>query len=579
MPLFADFGSKRVTYAGDSAERWFVCLPDERTFLALSRSGEVLDRRTLPAAIDRVVDAGGMLVAVAGGREGYDLTLCQRIWRFDQECRGFSRELGIARDRAFDIRTGAKLWSIDAESATVAFDDAFVFSLSAGDLVARERANGREAWRRTVGDAMPVLAVASGRVSFVKSGSSGQTIVSHLDARTGDPLAEQDLRGEVRGLVPTSKGLGLVFESGLDVLLGHGTVEPVIESAALDCVVTDGDAVAVLTDSRQMLVWMPSFDREPARRLSLSDPWEELKVGGGFLTLTSPDRTKLLRFAIDEPPSAGATPVLPLGAGDDFEPAEVVFAGPGIVLASHPTRGRFTLYASNTGLAKGATVHLGGFVPGPGNIQFATKLQYLRGGERVTVTVEPHTARRTVTIGSVPYHGNAQRGARPRAKTKKKAAAAPTPVRRLIDGLVADGLMDAPTDSALRKLIRRVFPDGAVGRDGKALLLHYVHGLTGGLSRGFLAHDRRFRTETDDVVAELAVALTGEPVTFEQIAQRDDALHVRSTVGGRSEEAWVKADGLAPLVKYMNTKLEAAGARKRIQTLETGEDWQAFVVR
>ena len=86
----------------------------------------------------------------------------------------------------------------------------------------------------------------------------------------------------------------------------------------------------------------------------------------------------------------------------------------------------------------------------------------------------------------------------------------------------------------------------------------------GGLRFGFLSHDWRFGQETDDVVAELARCLEGEPLTF--------------------EKAWVEQvdleeGGLDAVAAFINDKLAAASARRRIFSLETDGDWHAYIVR
>jgi hypothetical protein len=61
-----------------------------------------------------------------------------------------------------------------------------------------------------------------------------------------------------------------------------------------------------------------------------------------------------------------------------YEPAEVLFASASMIVVKHASRGNFTLKVVNTGLQKGETVELSGFVPPPRNT--VRRLRYRHQG-------------------------------------------------------------------------------------------------------------------------------------------------------------------------------------------------------
>lgn len=95
------------------------------------------------------------------------------------------------------------------------------------------------------------------------------------------------------------------------------------------------------------------------------------------------------------------------------------------------------------------------------------------------------------------------------------------------------------------------------------------------LKEGYLAHDRRFGQETNDIVAELVRVLHCPPATV--IRSDSEGLLVRDDADPTIEIA-VK-DDIRALAKFFQGRFEALKLPRRIVELTTDGDWFAFVVR
>ncbi len=95
------------------------------------------------------------------------------------------------------------------------------------------------------------------------------------------------------------------------------------------------------------------------------------------------------------------------------------------------------------------------------------------------------------------------------------------------------------------------------------------------LKDGYLAHDRRFGQETNDIVAELVRTLHVPPAT--QIKNDSDGLLVRDNADPTIEI--VVKDDIHVLAKFFQNRFEALKIPRRIVELTTDSDWFAFVVR
>ena len=151
----------------------------------------------------------------------------------------------------------------------------------------------------------------------------------------------------------------------------------------------------------------------------------------------------------------------------------------------------------------------------------------------------------------------------------------PTLTERLVDL----GLLGTPSD-AERSEWADVDHDNDEFWDSEvAEILFRRWGNTGGLRHGFLAHDWRFGSETQDVIAELAQALADERLAMRQLSMKDGVIEVEVALDGETfERHSINVTSLADVGYKVDAWLAASGAARRVFQLETGGDWHAFLL-
>jgi hypothetical protein len=613
-PLLVDLGSRKARYAGDAGGRWYLSCLHEPVLLELTSSGEISRQLDCPP-VDRVVSPspGGRLVALdwqhAWGRDrgraspgdrrharGVDVESGRELWRMEGGLAGLvGEEHALGRDSVlpgaeyclFELSTGKRLWSTRTYEPAVASDAGHVFILEQdGTITALELESGRQVWScepprelRVAGNLCRVLAPAKEGVWYAAHPADERAALVLLSSATGAQIDVHAFDGWVEQIASFRDGLLVVHESGVAFLSG-GQVRELRELVTNVAEVTcqaGATGLAAYARPSSTFAWSATAGEEVGRLqlLQLDNEWDQLRVTGDMATLCNASR--YLRFPLghgaEQPGPVEADLAAPRAADEQLEPAEVVFAGPSLVVVQHPDRGRFTLKIAETGLERGAAVQLGGFVAGPG--EAATVLEYENpAGEVIRATTGPAsdiqpTASGTVVIGQ------------PRQPRQPRAPGVPAAIEQLAATLAAFELIPAISRARLARVSRRLFPAGEVAGCAAACLLQELNQDDGGLSRGFIAHDWRFGQETDDVVAELARCLPDEPVTFSQTGSEPDALRIRVSRGGEATETWVDLEdgGLDAVVDFLNGQLARAGARRRIFALETDGDWHAYIVR
>lgn len=149
----------------------------------------------------------------------------------------------------------------------------------------------------------------------------------------------------------------------------------------------------------------------------------------------------------------------------------------------------------------------------------------------------------------------------------------------LLSLLDAEGLLGPPASrDDLRKAVFAGRTEIVAGDFASVLFRRWRN--TGGLAVGFLAHQRRFGGETDDVIEELSDMLAGEPLKMRQTAMKGPRLHVRlATPDGQGRTAVVDSSehGLADVVDAVNGWLVDAGASKRLYNLPATGEWQGVL--
>lgn len=299
--------------------------------------------------------------------------------------------------------------------------------------------------------------------------------------------------------------------------------------------------------------------------------WNETFADGDVAVVIGNMRVLRIPLASDPGDHLRAC-VVPAAVGDlPLEPATVFFVGDERLLVDHPSRGRFWFDIANTGLAKADPVAIGGFVslgllerPYTGNpgIFFVAS---------TVATVLAHGGN-VLQRGPVPVAAGAGEllVGTPFVADLAEEEAPPQAFVDVLEVLAAAGFVDPVPPGEVAERWREI---GAVDA---ASVLAAIHPGGSGAARGVIVHDHRFLNETDDVVAELAAALEGEPIAFVQEGVRADALRIRA--GERVEWVHFVPDGLDAIVRWMNRRLEEAGAKRRIHALETGGDDGCWVV-
>ena len=600
-PLIVDFTPHRVSYAGDPGGWWFASALHEPRVVALNNAGQVVERFECPF-VDRVISVGDAVLGLAWehawgrrwghtrlgerqGASGYDLRSGRRLWHLEGGVSGLvgaSLAVGRATPRwdaphhLFDLRTGEPRWSFTAAEPVVAADAELLYVLAhEGSIAAYEIATGKQRWcfeppdHRRVKGLCRALAVTARGIWYVSHPQEERAVLTCLSRTDGEPVNEREFRGWVNHLLGVGDALVLHHEFGLAVVDGSRDDEVVaLTSDHPDAMVrADGVGAALLADTA--LVVMSSASTSP-NRFTLADSWNAFHLDNGIVTLG--DGSRLLRWPLSYTASKPTVQATVVAAGQHdapLEAASIVFSGPALVLVEHPSRGRFTLKVANTGLKKGDSVAIGGFVPGPMSSTIATEFSYTSGGQT-----------KQVQIGTGPAKpGSVVEVAR---TTKARRKGVSPSVRRLIKTLTTHRLLETMTEAEITKLALRIFPSGTIDETATATLLQHVHDDPArGLAFGFLSHDWRFGQETQDVIAEFAACLKGEPIRFEQIETKPDALRVRSSTIDSRDDDWIDlaGQGLEAVAHFLNQKLEIARASRRVFSLETGGDWHAFLIR
>ncbi|MCP4448829.1 MAG: PQQ-binding-like beta-propeller repeat protein [Myxococcales bacterium] len=602
-PLLIDFAPRKIRYAGETQGAWFASYIHEAGLLVLDNDGGVQQQLPCPP-VDRVVKVGDRLVGIdwqhawgrrwgyssAGDREhasGYDAMTGDRLWHKERGLGAMvAGKYALGRDKAlpgtpyelFELATGKALWSVTTYEPATADDGTTLYLLEqSGKIRALDIATGHERWavepdapRRNSGYLCRVLLPTEAGVWYVAHPEDEKALLICLDPSSGDVTEEVSFNGWVNNLVQVADGILVAHEFGV-ALLADRSLTPVIDNLPEATCRSDGSGLVSYSSDRTTLCWADA----PTTNVSwckLGDDWHGLRVDDGVATLSSD--TKLLRWPLNYRPKNTTGPVearlsCPSPDASDFEPAMVSFAGPALVTVQHESRGRLVVKIPNTGLAKGDSVAIGGFVVGPGGSSKPTAIEYRDGsGEQVrryTGDAQPNDSEAT-EVGKL---------------VKPKKAGVPKAIKKLVATLTEFGLIDPLSSADLRKLSQRIFPGGELDDSAAARVLQHLHGETGALSRGFLCHDWRFGQETDDVVAEFATCLTKESIEIAQLGQKPDELHVRTTIRGEENDAWadLSEGGLQALASFINRQLEAAGSEVRVHTLATDGDWHAYLIR
>jgi hypothetical protein len=153
---------------------------------------------------------------------------------------------------------------------------------------------------------------------------------------------------------------------------------------------------------------------------------------------------------------------------------------------------------------------------------------------------------------------------------RERQVPTPTTPQPWLEVLVRHGLLDAA---------REVRPE-LYGADAAGVLVS-TYAPRGALSRGFVHYDAAWRNDTDDVVGDLA-AIAGHPESFTETAvDRSTLRFVFCRSGGSAREAIVDVeDGdIDRVAARMNECLDELNAKRRIWTLDTGQDRTAFLAR
>jgi hypothetical protein len=201
----------------------------------------------------------------------------------------------------------------------------------------------------------------------------------------------------------------------------------------------------------------------------------------------------------------------------------------------------------------------------------------LRVGDRVTVAGEPaggfYRRFRPLVVG-VAESGGLMRWLGRGSFTlvtipqsdRERQVSTPTTPQPWLEVLERHGLLEAAGD---------VRPD-LYGADATGVLV-CTHAPRGALSRGFVHYDAAWGNDTDDLVADLA-AIAGHPESFSRVAVDRSTLRFmfRRRDGSAVEAVVDVEDGdVDPVAARMNGCLDELDAKRRIWTLDTGQETPA----
>lgn len=602
-PVIFDFAPHAIHYAGASGDRCFVSFLQYPWLLTLDSEGCILGRVDCPN-VDAVVD-GRIAIAYSTPRvpvanvqrtpdlgpfyvTGHDVLTGEELWR-----RPYHGELQVIGDTAVarcasggclvDLSTGKDLWATERAVVVHAHDQRHLYVtdefLRGNDgkffLRALDRKTGSIVWAVAFDDASTPSSVCASenRVWCIGHGRKGKgSRIFGLSAADGRPVAEHVWPGKIGRLVSAGGVLLIEHESGI-AILENDTVSSLVDP--LDGFALEAHDAGFACSTPGGMAWTSDLRRPPVQlRLRDNDrggsqrrrDWHAKHLEHQEIILLG--RRRLLRLPLSFAPSDSlSVRSVPIDVGEPpLERGTVFFAGESRVLVEHATRGRFWFDVSNTGLAKGDPVEIGGFVVQGDTTVATVATTLLHGGNLVRVDVGDPIA----------LAGEIDIGERTQAKPKRK----PKPSKALlsvIDVLATHGFMDALSPDELEELLEDVLgADYEVGPRTVADVLSSVHEDGSGVARGVVVHDHRFGNETDDVVAEFAATLHDEPIAFAQVGVRDDALQIRAG----DEVAWVPfvPGGLDAIARWLNARLEAAGAKRRIFSLQTDSDFYSYIV-
>jgi hypothetical protein len=164
-----------------------------------------------------------------------------------------------------------------------------------------------------------------------------------------------------------------------------------------------------------------------------------------------------------------------------------------------------------------------------------------------------------------------------RASNERAEVPIPVAMQRVIEAMQREGLLAALTPAVYAQIAKPKdswAPDPS-GLSPFEMLYRYYRGGRGRAAKDkFIAHDAQFRDETDDVVAELAAPVGGDPL-FVQVRAEIDSLRVR----GRGGEKVIDLDeGFDGVVDAFNEELRARKDPRRFVALESGDPRRCFLL-
>jgi len=595
-PLVIDFAPHAIQYVGGSRERWFASMIQYPWLLTLDAEGNVVSRVECPN-IERVVD-GQFAVGFTGARvmpaniqrqhdsrshslKVHAVASGKELWR--RESGQWVAALGsagiVARNAGLevvDLATGADLWSTDFACEYFAHDARHVYVTRNSDsvIVALDRRTGALSW--TSNNHRPearLPCVWADALWFVCSASKKGARIVALSAETGKPVAEHEWPSAVTELVAAHDALLVVDPSGI-ACLRDGSIARIAENLCILKLHPCGRGYAARTVDG--FAWTSDIGRPPVL-VALADnerggssrryDWDSWYPGGADDDFVIAAMTRVLRIplALTTYDVLRADVAMPSVGDLPREKATVFFVGESRLLVEHRSRGRFWFDVGGTGLVKGDPVEIGGVTLVDQTSTIATML--MRDG-KVLCERKAEASTGPLLVAE-----------RIEAKPRKRDEAQPTKAfLAIVDVLVEHGLIPLLSADELADFYADYFPDDyEVDATTAAAILSSLNENGSGVARGVVVHDYRFLGETDDVVAEFVATMGEEPITFARVGTREGALQIRS--GDKVQ--WVGFDrrGLDEIAAWLNRRLEAAGARRRIFALETGSEEHCYVVR
>lgn len=156
----------------------------------------------------------------------------------------------------------------------------------------------------------------------------------------------------------------------------------------------------------------------------------------------------------------------------------------------------------------------------------------------------------------------------------ERVATIPESQRRVVEAMQREGLLEELTPARHASLATpSEWSPGATARPLLDVLDRYYDSEARAVADGYIAHDARFRDETDDVVAELC-ARVGEPL-FVQTSVTSDTLRMRGDAGPQV----VQLDaGLYDVILAFNDALRDRGDGRRFFPLRRTGERLAFLL-